>query len=101
MCGSWSASPCEMAHSPGERFRQPNLVHKQELAMGMLRRFAIPKDCLSCTLRQNGDFCNLPRPLMNEFNAMGHVTLYPGNAALLTEGQIPRGVYIACSGRAA
>jgi CRP/FNR family transcriptional regulator len=89
-----------MAHSPGERFRQPNLVHKQELAMGMLRRFAIPKDCLSCTLRQNGDFCNLPRPLMNEFNAMGHVTLYPGNAALLTEGQIPRGVYIACSGRA-
>jgi CRP/FNR family transcriptional regulator len=36
---------------------------------------------------------------MNEFNAMGHLTLYPANAALLTEGQIPRGVYIACSGR--
>jgi CRP/FNR family transcriptional regulator len=36
---------------------------------------------------------------MNEFNAMGHLTLYPAHAALLTEGQIPRGVYIACSGR--
>lgn len=67
--------------------------------MGLPRRFAIPNDCLSCTLRRNGDFCNLPHPLMNEFNAMGHLTLYPANAALLTEGQIPRGVYIACSGR--
>jgi CRP/FNR family transcriptional regulator, cyclic AMP receptor protein len=67
--------------------------------MGLPRRFAIPNDCLSCTLRQNGDFCNLPRPLMTEFNAMGHLTLYPANATLLSEGQMPRGVYIACSGR--
>ena len=67
--------------------------------MGVPRRFAIPNDCLSCTLRQSCDFCNLPRPLMTEFNAMGHVTLYPSNATLLTEGQQPRGVYIACSGR--
>jgi|SRR5271163_45458 CRP/FNR family transcriptional regulator, cyclic AMP receptor protein len=67
--------------------------------MGMLRRLAIPNDCLSCTLRQNGDFCNLPQPLMNEFNALGHLTLYPANAALITEGQVARGVYIACSGR--
>ncbi len=67
--------------------------------MGILRRFAIPNDCLSCTLRQNCDFCDLPQPLMSEFNAMGHLTLYPGNATLLAEGEIPRGVYIACSGR--
>src|SRR5260370_7791363 len=68
--------------------------------MGLPRRFAIPNDCLSCTLRQHGDFCNLPQPLMSEFNGMGHLTLYPSNATLITEGQIPRGVYIACSGRA-
>ena len=67
--------------------------------MGAPRRFAIPNDCLSCVLRRSCDFCNLPQPLMNEFNAMGHLTLYPGNATLMTEGQIPRGVYIACSGR--
>ena len=67
--------------------------------MGVPRRFAIPNDCLSCTLRQSCDFCDLPQPLMTAFNAMGHVTLYPGNATLLTEGQLPRGVYIACSGR--
>jgi hypothetical protein len=36
---------------------------------------------------------------MTEFNAMGHLTLYPANATLLTEGQRARGVYIACAGR--
>jgi CRP-like cAMP-binding protein len=68
--------------------------------MSMPRHFTIPKDCLSCTLRQNRDFCNLPQPLMTVFNGMGHLTLYPANATLLIEGQMPRGVYIACSGRA-
>lgn len=63
------------------------------------RRFAIPSNCLTCTLKRTWDFCNLPQPVMNQFAAMGHLTLYPANAALLTEGQIPRGVYIACSGR--
>jgi CRP/FNR family cyclic AMP-dependent transcriptional regulator len=67
--------------------------------MGAPRRFAIPSDCLSCELRRNCDFCNLPQPLMSEFNALGHLTLYPANATLLMEGQIPRGVYIICSGR--
>src|SRR5208282_426359 len=68
--------------------------------MAGARRFTIPSDCLSCTLRQSCDFCNLPQPLMTAFNAMGHLTLYPANATLMTEGQSPRGVYIACSGRA-
>jgi CRP/FNR family transcriptional regulator len=68
--------------------------------MGAPRGFAIPKDCLTCTLRQKGDFCNLPDPLMTVFNRIGHLTLYPGNATLLLEGQVPRGVYVACSGRA-
>ena len=68
--------------------------------MGVPRRFVMPNDCLTCPLRQSGDFCHLPPDLMNEFNAMGHLTLYPGNATLLKEGQVPRGIYIVCSGRA-
>jgi CRP/FNR family transcriptional regulator len=83
----------------GECFRQPSFADEEDFAMGVVRHFAIPTDCLSCTLRQTCDFCNLPQPLMTEFNGLGHLTLYPANAALLTEGQIPRGVYIACSGR--
>lgn len=63
------------------------------------RRIAIPNDCLGCTLRQDCDFCNLPQPIMTAFSGLGHLTFYPVNATLLTEGQHPRGVYIACSGR--
>ena len=67
--------------------------------MSVPRRIAVPNDCLTCTLRQGGDFCNLPHPVMTEFNALGHLTLYPANATLLKEGEMARGVYIACSGR--
>jgi len=67
--------------------------------MGVLRRFAAPSECLSCTLRQSGNFCHLPPFLMNEFSAMGHLTLYPRDATLIEEGRLLRGVYVVCSGR--
>jgi CRP/FNR family transcriptional regulator len=67
--------------------------------MDLSRRLAISNDCLSCTLRRICDFCNLPQPVMSQFSTLGHLTLYPANATLMMEGQCPRGVYIACSGR--
>jgi CRP/FNR family transcriptional regulator len=67
--------------------------------MDLSRRLAISNDCLSCTLRRTCDFCNLPQPVMSQFSTLGHLTLYPANATLMMEGQCPRGVYIACSGR--
>lgn len=85
--------------SPGGVYHQPSFTGEQEYVMGVLRRFAIPHDCLSCEMRGVRDFCNLPQPLMNVFSALGHLTLYPANATLLQEGQVPRGVYIACAGR--
>ena len=68
--------------------------------MGASRRFAIPDDCLSCTLHREGDFCGLSQPLLSQLNAAGHLTLFPAAVNLLTEGLVPRGVYILCSGRA-
>lgn len=68
--------------------------------MGGLRRFDAPRDCIHCALRQQGDFCQMPDPLMKELTEMGHISLYPANATLLLEGQLPRGIYILCSGRA-
>ena len=68
--------------------------------MGVPRRFHAPNDCQHCTLRQKGDFCQMPDRLMSEFSKMGRITFYPDNATLLAEGQIPRGIYIVCSGRA-
>ena len=83
-----------------EKSSQPRFSGRPERAASMPRHVTIPNDCAGCDVRRNCDFCNLPLPLMNEFKAMGHLTLYPANARLLTEGQVPRGVYIVCSGRA-
>ncbi len=63
------------------------------------RRFMFSDGCLSCALRREGDFCNLSHPLLSELHGMGHLTLYPPDVTLMTEGQTPRGVYIICSGR--
>jgi CRP/FNR family cyclic AMP-dependent transcriptional regulator len=68
--------------------------------MGASRRFAIPDDCRSCDLRREGDFCGSSQPLLSQLNAAGHLALYPAEVDLLTEGMVPRGVYILCSGRA-
>lgn len=68
--------------------------------MGVPRRLHAPNDCLHCTLRQTGDFCQLPDDLISAFSKLGRITIYPGNAILLTEGQTPRGIFIVCSGRA-
>jgi CRP/FNR family transcriptional regulator len=68
--------------------------------MGAPRRFRIPNDCINCPLKEDHDFCNLDPSMAQEFNAAGHLTLYPAQAVLLREGELPRGVYIACSGRA-
>src|ERR1700690_2782397 len=65
----------------------------------MPRRFHAPNDCLSCTLRQKGDYCQMPDHLLSEFSKVGRITYYPGNATLLAEGQIPRAISIVCSGR--
>ncbi|MBI3477065.1 MAG: Crp/Fnr family transcriptional regulator [Acidobacteria bacterium] len=67
--------------------------------MRVPRRFMFSDGCLSCTLRREGDFCSLPDPLLAELHGMGHLTLYPPDALLMTEGQSPRGVFIVCSGR--
>ncbi|MGA2003066.1 MAG: Crp/Fnr family transcriptional regulator [Terriglobales bacterium] len=65
-----------------------------------VRRFIAPSDCQTCTFHQSNDFCHLPKVPMGRLTAMGHISLYPGDATLLKEGQIPRGIYIVCAGRA-
>jgi len=67
--------------------------------MNVPRRIAVPHDCLACTLRQKGDFCHLPTTPLESLNSAGHLTLYPADAVLFREGEMPQGVYIVCSGR--
>ena len=68
--------------------------------MSVPRTFNFASDCVSCRLRCEGDFCNIPLEVLQVFNDTGHLTVFPGNVDLLIEGQLPRGVFVLCSGRA-
>lgn len=65
----------------------------------MPRRISFSDGCMTCPLRREGDFCQLPDDLLAEFHAIGNLTVYPSHVTLLTEGMPPRGVHIVCSGR--
>jgi CRP/FNR family transcriptional regulator, cyclic AMP receptor protein len=59
----------------------------------------IVESCLTCKLRADKIFCNLPAPTLQALEAIKYTTAYPKGAVLFVEGQTPRGVFILCRGR--
>jgi len=59
----------------------------------------IIESCASCKLRQDSWFCGLPRPALQAFSDASKPNVYPGEALLFVEGQVPRGVFVVCSGK--
>ena len=59
----------------------------------------IHESCVSCKLRVNRSFCNLPRTALQEFEAIKGAMAYPDHAVLFLEGQTSRGVFILCQGQ--
>ena len=59
----------------------------------------IVESCLTCKLRADKIFCNLPQTTVQALEAIKYTTAYPKGAVLFVEGQAPRGVFILCRGR--
>lgn len=59
----------------------------------------IIESCLSCKVRTERTFCDLPATALQAFEAIKFSTAYPKGSVLFVEGQAPRGVYIICKGR--
>ena len=59
----------------------------------------IIESCLSCPLRKDRIFCDLPQPTLQSLDAISSSATYPKGAILFVEGQEPRGVFILCNGR--
>ena len=68
--------------------------------MSVPRTFTFASDCLSCGLRREGNFCQLPRGVLEIFDDIGYLSVFPANVDLLLEGMVPQGVFVLCSGRA-
>jgi CRP/FNR family cyclic AMP-dependent transcriptional regulator len=60
----------------------------------------IVDSCLTCKLRKEHWFCGLSRDVLKMLSAASHLSTYPGGAVLFVEGQMPRGAFVLCSGRA-
>jgi len=60
----------------------------------------ILENCLSCPVREDHIFCNLPVAAVAKLNEIKSTAVYPKSAMLFIEGQQPRGVFVLCAGKA-
>ncbi len=58
----------------------------------------IVESCLTCKLRADRMFCNLPAGALQAFENIKYVAAYPQGAVLFVEGQMPRGIFVLCKG---
>ena len=57
-------------------------------------------NCVSCPVKKERPFCDLPLPAAERLNAIKSTAVYPKGTMLFMEGQFPRGVFVLCMGRA-
>ena len=60
----------------------------------------IVDSCVTCRLRKDHWFCGLSPDVLKMLSTVSHLSTYPGGAVLFVEGQMPRGAYVLCSGKA-
>ena len=59
----------------------------------------IIESCSSCTCSKTGFFCELSLPVTQAVDRVSHHSNVPAGAILFVEGQLPRGLFVICSGR--
>src|SRR6201987_2140735 len=71
------------------------------LGEGMLSPYGLDiiESCLTCKMRAERLFCDLPTSALQAFENIKYATAYPKGAVLFVEGQAPRGIFVLCKGR--
>jgi len=57
-------------------------------------------NCLTCPMREEHLFCNLPPVAVQRLSEIRSTAIYPKSAMLFIEGQQPRGIFVLCTGKA-
>src|SRR5438046_2475450 len=57
-------------------------------------------NCVTCPVREEHLFCNLPLSALKKLNEIKSTAIYPKSTTLFIEGQQPRGVFVLCAGKA-
>ncbi len=58
----------------------------------------IVESCLTCKMRADHIFCDLPPAALQSFENIKYAMSYPKGAVLFVEGQEPRGIFVLCNG---
>lgn len=61
--------------------------------------FELVENCLTCSLRNDSFFCQLPPAALSTLQRIKQTAVYPRGSVLFSEGQTTRGVFILCRGR--
>jgi CRP/FNR family cyclic AMP-dependent transcriptional regulator len=72
----------------------------KEIGMNTPYGLEIIESCLTCRLRRDHWFCGLSPEGLKSLVGASHLCTYPDGALLFVEGQVPRGAYVLCSGKA-
>jgi CRP/FNR family transcriptional regulator, cyclic AMP receptor protein len=83
-------------HTPANERSETKKVAEMNTPYGL----EIIESCLTCKLRRDNWFCGLSHEGLKSLAEASHLTTFPGGALLFVEGQIPRGAYVLCSGKA-
>jgi CRP/FNR family transcriptional regulator, cyclic AMP receptor protein len=82
----------------------PDLDHDPMLQFPRAMRapygLTILDNCVTCPVREEHLFCNLPLAAVQKLNEIKSTAVYPKSAMLFIEGQQPRGVFVLCTGKA-
>ncbi len=57
------------------------------------------ENCLTCKLKKDHFFCSFSPEVLKCVSHASHQSTFPGGALLYVEGQMPRGVFVLCTGR--
>jgi CRP/FNR family cyclic AMP-dependent transcriptional regulator len=83
-------------HTTSPIGQEPGKVAEMNTPYGL----EIVENCLACKLRKDHWFCGLSPDVLKLLSSASHLSTYPGNALLFVEGQMPRGAFVLCSGKA-
>jgi CRP/FNR family transcriptional regulator, cyclic AMP receptor protein len=71
----------------------------EEEKMNVADELELPEDGTTCSYVNLGFFCGLSETVLRALDHASHKSTVPAGAILFVEGQVPRGMFILCSGR--
>ena len=95
---SQSTTADKAAETPAKFVRAKRFASLEE-NMKVPYGLEIIENCSGCHCRKPGFFCDFSEPVTKALDQVSHGSTLPAGAILFVEGQLPRGLFVLCSGK--